>query len=223
MSQIGTQQSRIHPPIAQIAEVFSDSQIDLTNNPSYAADRSQVLLNSSHSHQASKTTLAEAWTEGLTTNDLVARLQTNPSTLKKYLRDLNQVRWAVQRDPNGLGWVYDPLLERYYPVEASAADEAFTKVSASSDSDVPEQIQSSTSDISHTPKFNLVDYEQLEYKGGLTQSQISRLTNIPINTLQRWKQLPDCSERIRCRTEGAFAYSYFEQHRCFYPLRSRSG
>lgn len=34
----------------------------------------------------------DAWHKGLTTNQLVARLKTNPTTLKKYLRDLKQMQ-----------------------------------------------------------------------------------------------------------------------------------
>ena len=65
----------------------------------------------------------EVWRKGLVTNQLVARLQTNPTTLKKYLRDLRQVQWAVHRDPDGLGWIYDSPLQCYYPLRVESIDD----------------------------------------------------------------------------------------------------
>ncbi|MGV0027308.1 hypothetical protein [Phormidesmis priestleyi] len=183
--------------------------------------RSQIPLHTKHINQTQTAISSENWVSGMVTNDLVARLKTNPTTLKKYLRELKQIQWAIQRDPDGLGWIYDPLLERYYPVRMGAAHNASTVVSIPSDVDVTKLLEAhSTQNISFIPKLNSVGSELLECRGGLTQSQLSRLTNIPTNTLQRWKDLPDCLERIRCRTEGTFAYAYFQQNRRFYPLRS---
>ena len=163
----------------------------------------------------------EAWCKGLVTNQLVARLQTNPTTLKKYLRDLKQTQWAVQRDPDGLGWVYDSPLQCYYPLRVE------------SDGDVsPQGLPSPPVDADLLPepsqRYEVVLQDQLDAiedgylmgQGGLYQSDLARLTGIPINTLQRWKPLPDCAERIRCRTEGRYCYWYARQTKRFYPLNS---
>ena len=151
----------------------------------------------------------------------MARLQTNPATLKKYLRDFKQRQWAVPRDPDGLAWTYDPLLERYYPVPTNATDQTSTSISTPDAADPPGSCERPSTQNSHCePDLDAAHREQHEWKGGLTQSQLSRLTAIPNNTLQRWKHLPDCSEQIRCRTEGTFVYGYSEQNRRFYPLES---
>jgi hypothetical protein len=186
--------------------------------PAATEARSQVHLNNAHLHSTLIELAPQDWTTGFTTNRLVERLQTNPSTLKKYLRDLKQRQWAVQRDPDGLSWTYDPLLERYYPITINAVKPASIGTTPC-EVDTPECFERQPPQrINSEFGFVLSHYEQREYKGGLTQSQLSRLTAIPINTLQRWKYLPDCLERIRCRTEGAFAYWYSEQNRRFYSL-----
>jgi hypothetical protein len=158
------------------------------------------------------------WTRGLVTNHLVERLQTNPTTLKKYLRDLKQIQWAVQRDPEGLGWVYDPLLQCYYPKRmdsdghgASTERPAVAvKVEA-----LPALTQSNPIVPKH--ESGAVKPQQHVGTGGLYQSELSRLTGIPITTLQQWKQLPDCAERMRCRTEGRYCYWYSKQNKRYYP------
>ncbi|XGV94416.1 MAG: hypothetical protein ACAF41_00895 (plasmid) [Leptolyngbya sp. BL-A-14] len=157
------------------------------------------------------------------TKHLVERLQTNPTTLKKYLRDLKQIQWAVQRDPEGFGWVYDPLLQSYYPKrmesdEHGASTErptAAVKVEA-----LPEPTRSN--DIAPKQESASEKPQQYAGTGGLYQSALSRLTGIPITTLQQWKQLPDCAERMRCRTEGRYCYWYARQTKRFYPLNRPS-
>ncbi len=52
--------------------------------------------------------------QGISGSILAKRLGTNPSTLRKYLREQKQIQWAAERDPDKLGWIYDPLLQRYY-------------------------------------------------------------------------------------------------------------
>jgi len=58
--------------------------------------------------------------KGISAITLVKRLNTSPATLRKYLRDSSQIKWAVERDPQQLGWIYEPLLQRYYPVQVNA-------------------------------------------------------------------------------------------------------
>jgi DNA-binding transcriptional regulator YiaG len=196
-----------------------EADLPQINNPN---SRSPISLKLDHPNQTQTEISSEDWIRGIVTNVLVARLKTNRSTLKKYLRDLNQIQWAVERDPDGLGWIYDPLLECYYPVQMSTANDVST-VSTSSDANAPKLLETCpTQNVSFGPDLGSVSCKILECKGGLTQSQLSRLTGISVNTLQRWKELPDCLERIRCRTEGAFAYFYSLQNRRFYPFRSNS-
>ncbi|HEY9620677.1 MAG TPA: helix-turn-helix transcriptional regulator [Crinalium sp.] len=159
----------------------------------------------------------EEWATGLTTNTLVARLKTNPSTLKKYLRDLKQVQWAVERDPQQLGWTYDSSLQRYYPVQVDLIQNA-PQTPASSVLETGEQQQSNINGETKKLICMLENNTQPQHKAGLSQSQLSRLTGISTNTLQRWKQLPECAELIRCRTEGMFSYWYSSQYKLFYPL-----
>lgn len=179
-----------------------------TSNPSHSP---QPLHSSQATDliQSSRSLSPLDWKRGLTTGELAVRLKTNPSTLKKYLRDLKQIQWAVDRDPEEIGWVYDPLLLCYYPIRADA--QAQLPQSESPVEKPSEQQLSQESLLAPTPA-------SLDLQGGLTQSQLSRLINIPINTLQRWKELPDCAKRIRCRTEGRFSYCYLEQNRRFYPI-----
>ena len=214
------------PVSASLLPVEGDSHSDSHSDllcPTATSSQSQPSLYIEHLEQIQTTIASENWVDGINTNDLVARLKTNPTTLKKYLRELKQIQWAVKRDPDGLGWIYDSLLERYYPVQINAADNASTGIFTPSDINVPELLRTySTLGTNSVPHLNLIGSERLECKGGLTQSQLSRLTGIPINTLQRWKHLTDCSERIRRRTEGAFAYSYSKQNRQFYPIGSSS-
>jgi len=132
----------------------------------------------------------EVWRKGLVTNQLVARLQTNPTTLKKYLRDLKQVQWAVHRDPDGLGWVYDSPLQCYYPLRVESTDDVSPQglptllVNAESG---PEPSQ--RHEVALQDKPDAIEYGYLSGQGGLYQSDFARLTGIPVNTLQRWKQL----------------------------------
>ena len=163
----------------------------------------------------------EVWRKGLVTNQLVARLQTNSTTLKKYLRDLKQVQWSVHRDPDRLGWVYDSPLQCYYPLRVEPTDDVSPQglptplVDAESRSEPSQRHEVALQD-----KLDAIEYGYLMGPGGLYQSDLARLTGIPVNTLQRWKQLPDCAERIRCRTEGRYCYGYAMQTKRFYSLNS---
>lgn len=153
------------------------------------------------------------------TKHLVERLQTNPTTLKKYLRDLKQIQWAVQRDPEGLGWFYHAPLQCYYPLRVESGGDFSTQDLLPSTVDVvalPEF--KPRHDVKHKQALDSVKHGQLFGRGGLYQSDLARLTGIPINTLQRWKHLPDCAERMRCRTEGQYCYWYAKQTKRFYPL-----
>lgn len=204
---------------AQLVEPSGDAQGSLLNKTASTEARSQVPLSNAHLYPFSAELASEDWTKGITTNRLVARLQTNPATLKKYLRDLKQKEWAVQRDPNGLGWTYDPLLERYYPVPMKVAAHASTGIMPTFEAERPAWLErQATQNGNCEPEPDAAPCKGHECKGGLTQSQLARLTAIPNNTLQRWKYLPDCAERIRCRTEGTYAYWYSEPNRRFYSL-----
>lgn len=163
----------------------------------------------------------EVWRKGLVTNQLVARLQTNPTTLKKYLRDLKQVQWAVHRDPDGLGWVYDSPLQCYYPLRVESTDDVSTQGLPTPLVDAESQPEpNQRHEVALQDKPDAIESGYLMGQGGLYQSDLARLTGIPVNTLQRWKQLPDCAERIRCRTEGRYCYGYVRQTKRFYPLNS---
>lgn len=165
------------------------------------------------------TCFTEAWRKGLTTNQLVARLKTNPNTLKKYLRDLKQIQWAAQRDPEGLGWTYHSPLQCYYPLQVkldsdlSSQNLSIPKIEVEVRTDAKQQ-----DDVVHKDGLDSLKHRQLIGKGGLYQADLTRLTGIPINTLQRWKHLPDCTDRIYCRTEGRHCYWYSKQTKRFYPL-----
>ena len=205
-------------------EAANDSQDSLLTSATSTDDQEQVPPSNAHLPLTSVELAPEDWTKGITTRRLVARLQTNPATLKKYLRDFKQRQWAVPRDPDGLAWTYDPLLEHYYPVPTNVANQASTSISTPNATDPPESCERPSTQNSHCePEMDAAHREQYEWKGGLTQSQLSRLTAIPNNTLQRWKHLPDCSEQIRCRTEGTFVYGYSEQNRRFYHRISGIG
>jgi hypothetical protein len=163
----------------------------------------------------------EVWRKGLVTNQLVARLQTNPTTLKKYLRDLRQVQWSVHRDPDGLGWVYDSPLQCYYPLRVESTEDVSTQDLPAPLVDAESRTEpSQRHDVALQDKLDAIESGDLIGQGGLYQSDLARLTGIPINTLQRWKQLPDCAERIRGRTEGRYCYGYARQTKRFYPLNS---
>jgi len=164
------------------------------------------------------------WTRGLVTNRLVERLQTNPTTLKKYLRDLKQSQWAVQRDPEGFGWVYDPLLQCYYPRRMESDGHGASPDRPTAAVKV-EALPAPTRSNPIEPKQESISVKPQQYvgTGGLYQSALSRLTGIPITTLQQWKQRPDCAERMRCRTEGRYCYWYARQTKRFYPLNSPTG
>jgi|GEM_PF-2545585 len=163
----------------------------------------------------------EVWRKGLVTHQLVARLQTNPTTLKKYLRDLKQVQWSVHRDPDGLGWVYDSPLQCYYPLRVESTDDVSTQGLPTPLVDAESQPEpSQRHDMALQDKPDPIEYGHLMGHGGLYQSDLARLTGIPVNTLQRWKQLPDCAERIRGRTEGRYCYGYARRTKRFYPLNS---
>ena len=163
----------------------------------------------------------EVWRKGLVTNQLVARLQTNPTTLKKYLRDLRQVQWAVHRDPDGLGWVYDSPLQCYYPLRVESTDDVSPQGLPTPLVDAESQPEPSQGhEVALQDKLDAIEYGYLIGQGGLYQSDLARLTGIPVNTLQRWKQLPDCAERIRGRTEERYCYGYARQTKRFYPLTS---
>lgn len=164
----------------------------------------------------------EDWTRGLVTKQLVERLQTNPTTLKKYLRDLSQLQWAIQRDPEGLGWVYHPPLQCYYPLRLESNEHSAKGVptAAVSSETPPEPKQHHICEPK--PTCNAVRHGQDVRTGGLYQAALVRLTGIPSNTLQRWKQLPDCAERVRCRTEGHYCYWYSKPNKRFYPMSAAS-
>lgn len=161
-------------------------------------------------------------TSGLSSAMLVKRLRTNPTTLRKYLRDLKQVEWAVQRDPDGLGWIYDPLLQRYYPTQGNsdkrishlATDPISTQGIKATPIVVPPTDTSG-------PNQSLQCDKNLDHSKGLRQVDLARLTGIPTNTLQRWKQSPNCAERIEERTRGCFAYRFSKQENLFYLCISR--
>ena len=104
-------------------EASSDFQSSLPNNAASTDDQEPVPPSNAHLPLTSEELAPEDWTKGMTTRRLVARLQTNPTTLKKYLRDLRQVQWAVHRDPDGLGWVYDSPLQCYYPLRVESIDD----------------------------------------------------------------------------------------------------
>lgn len=70
--------------------------------------------------EAALETFTAEMLKGISASALVQRLKTSSATLRKYLRDSSQIRWAVERDPNQLGWIYEPLLQRYYPVQVNA-------------------------------------------------------------------------------------------------------
>jgi hypothetical protein len=163
----------------------------------------------------------EAWCKGLVTNQLVARLQTNPTTLKKYLRDLKQTQWAVQRDPDGLGWVYDSPLQCYYPLRVESDGDVSTQGLPTPPVDAESRPElSQRHEVALQDKLGSIEYGYLMGQGGLYQTDLASLIGVPINTLQRWKHLPDCAERIRCRTEGRYCYWYARQTKRFYPLNS---
>lgn len=163
----------------------------------------------------------EVWRKGLVTNQLVERLQTNPTTLKKYLRDLRQVQWAVHRDPDGLGWVYDSPLQCYYPLRVESTDDVSSQGLPTPLLDAESRPEpSQRHDVALQDKLDAIEYSYFIGPGGLYQSDLARLTGIPINTLQRWKQLPDCAERICGRTEGRYCYGYARQTKRFYPLNN---
>ena len=71
-------------------EASSDSQDSLPNSVASTDDREQVPPSNAHLPLTSVELVPEDWTKGITTRRLVARLQTNPATLKKYLRDFKQ-------------------------------------------------------------------------------------------------------------------------------------
>jgi hypothetical protein len=163
----------------------------------------------------------EAWCKGLVTNQLVARLQTNPTTLKKYLRDLKQTQWAVQRDPDGLGWVYDSPLQCYYPLRVESDGDVSTQGLPTPPVDAESRPElSQRHEVALQDKLGSIEYGYLMGQGGLYQTDLASLIGVPINTLQRWKHLPDCAERIRCRTEGQYCYWYAKQTKRFYPLNA---
>jgi hypothetical protein len=133
------------------------------------------------------------------------------------------VRWAVHRDPEGLGWVYHSPLQCYYPINVESdgdlSSHGLPTIKAVETLPEPQQEQ----DVARREELDPVNHVQLLGEGGLSQSEFSRLTGIPINTLQRWKHLPDCTERICCRTEGRYCYGYAKQMKRFYPLKTSSG
>lgn len=155
---------------------------------------------------------------GISSSMLAKRLETNLATLRKYLRDQKRIDWAALRDPDGLGWTYDALLHRYYPVPINTDSKA-----SFSESIVPSQTHSSGCPqkllAEETANRDVQDGNGMpvSYETGLSQSQLSKLTGIPTNTLQRWKQLPDCADRIQKRTQGKFSYWYSRQYELFCP------
>ncbi|XHX79449.1 MAG: hypothetical protein RBJ76_05820 [Stenomitos frigidus ULC029] len=180
--------------------------------------QSVAIASASSPSQALVALTPADWTRGLVTKHLVERLQTNPTTLKKYLRDLKQIQWAVQRDPEGFGWIYDPLLQCYYPrrMEPDGYGANTVRPTAAVQG---EALPAPTRSNPIEPKRESASVKPQQYvgTGGLYQSALSRLTGIPITTLQQWKQLPDCAERMRCRTEGRYCYWYARQTKRFYP------
>lgn len=162
---------------------------------------------------------------GISSSMLAKRLETNATTLRKYLREQKQIRWAALRDPDGWGWDYEPLLQRYYPVLVDSIDHSIP-----SSTIIPLSTHSSHTGSQETSIKTVSSHELQEdnllicYDGGLSQAQLSKLTGISTNTLQRWKQLPDCTERIRQRTQEKFIYWYSQQYKLFYPatLSSRT-
>lgn len=227
---------RLLPPVKaastatgfQSAEVPQEVALLAVVPPCESAEASEVQAESADEQSTapllpSGALSPEVWRKGLVTNQLVARLQTNPTTLKKYLRDLGQVQWSVQRDPDGLGWVYDSPLQCYYPLRVEPTDDGSPQGLPTPLVDAESRPElSQRHDVALQDKLDAIEYDHLMGPGGLYQSDLARLTGIPINTLQRWKQLPDCAERIRCRTEGRYCYGYARQTKRFYPLNSPS-
>ncbi|MBW4473552.1 MAG: hypothetical protein KME45_24725 [Stenomitos rutilans HA7619-LM2] len=197
----------------------------LARSPAESNKAQSVAVASASSPNQPLVTLApKDWTRGLVTRQLVERLQTNPTTLKKYLRELKQPQWAVERDPEGFGWVYNPPLQCYYPLrlESDAHPPLKSVLTVAADIEaLCEPLRSRPLEQPHAS--DLVEQQTEVGTGGLSQSALSRLTGIPITTLQQWKQLPDCAERMRCRTEGRYCYWYARQTKRFYPLNSPTG
>lgn len=203
------------PEIPQAAPL-SIPTAPLPSLESHRAAQRVSVTNAASSSPPVVTLSPEDWTRGMVTNQLVKRLKTNPTTLKKYLRDLKQMQWAVQRDPDGLGWVYDSSLQCYYPVQIKSNENASTATLPASTADVNKPSEQ-CSCIEHQDELGSMATQPWIGTGGLYQSELSRLTGIPIPTLQRWKELPDCAERIRRRTEGRYLYGYSKQNKRFYP------
>lgn len=157
--------------------------------------------------------------KGISSSMLAKRLETNLATLRKYLRDQKQIQWAALRDPEGLSWTYDSLLHRYYPVPINSEQNPDL-----SSSILRSPIHSSNCSqelfVQETEKSDVENKSEMVVhpETGLSQAQLSKLTGIPTNTLQRWKQLSDCAQRIQKRTEGKFLYWYCQQYELFYPL-----
>ena len=200
-------------------EASRDSQDSLPNSAASTDDQEPVPSSNAPLPPTPVELAPEVWRKGLVTNQLVARLQTNPTTLKKYLRDLRQVQWAVHRDPDGLGWVYDSPLQCYYPLRVESTEDVFPQGLPAPLVDAESQPEPSPRhDVALQDKLDAIEFDDLMGQGGLYQSDLARLTGIPVNTLQRWKQLLDCAERIRGRTEGRYCYGYARQTKRFYPL-----
>lgn len=149
---------------------------------------------------------------------LSRRLQTNPTTLRKYLIEHNQLEWATQRDPDGLGWLYEPLLQRFYPMQINSDRSISRLIAAAPPAQEFKEVLTavvSTNDLVINQGSRRS--RRLAQSGGLRQVELARLTGIPTNTLQRWKQAPDCAERIEQRTGGCFVYGFSKHDSLFYP------
>lgn len=156
--------------------------------------------------------------QGIGGSMLARRLKTNPSTLRKYLRDQRQVQWAAERDPDKLGWTYDPLLQRYYPTPVDC--DRSQVISLAATKTIPNEEHSPCAFVEAKSDTEPEKPERIASCSdtGLTQAQLSRLSGIPTNTLQRWKHLVDCAERIQKRSRGKFLYWYCKEHEIFHPL-----
>lgn len=68
--------------------------------------------------EESLTSRPEASSEGLRQQELADRLITNPFTVWRHRQKGKShfLTWSKRKDPDGIGWHYDPDAERYFPV-----------------------------------------------------------------------------------------------------------
>lgn len=99
--------------------IVTPSSVDICNNLTHQAVSSLSRSNDSSPLVVLKGLVDEVPSElkrGLSRNALVRRLKTTPATLRKHIKLSNNLEWAIEKDPDGLGWQYEPLTERYLPI-----------------------------------------------------------------------------------------------------------